>query len=146
MNRFFGWIFSLALIIGSATVASAQDAPPPPPPNFGGGGQRMMFQFPAFAELDKNKDKKLSKDEVPPQFPPQMFDRVDTNHDGSNDEEEWKALAARMEEVAPTIMAGELPGPDFDGDQFECIVCEYGGTCPARQSFLAKPKTGTKRR
>ena len=56
----------------------------------------MQFQMPTFAELDKNKDKKLSKDEVPPQFPPQMFDRVDANHDGSIDEEEWKALTAQF--------------------------------------------------
>jgi Ca2+-binding EF-hand superfamily protein len=97
MNRFLGLVISLAVMVGGATVASAQDQPPPPPPGFGGGGQRMMqFQMPTFAELDKNKDKKLSKDEVPAQFPPQMFDRVDTNHDGSIDEEEWKALTSQF--------------------------------------------------
>jgi len=48
----------------------------------------------------------------------------------------WRAYAARIEEVAPIIMAGELPGPDFDGAQFECIVCGYSGTCPARQERL----------
>lgn len=47
-------------------------------------------------------------------------------------EAEWRSLAARIEEVALTIMAGELPEPDFDGAQFECIVCSYGGTCPAK--------------
>jgi len=95
MNRFLGLMFSLAVVVGGATAASAQDQPPPPPPGFGGGGQRMMqFQMPTFADLDKNKDKKLSKDEVPPQFPPQFFDRMDSNHDGSIDEEEWKALTA----------------------------------------------------
>jgi len=96
MNRLFGLVISLVVIVGGATAVSAQDQPPPPPPGFSGGGQRMQFQMPTFAELDKNKDKKLSKDEVPAQFPPQMFDRVDTNHDGSIDEEEWKALTAQF--------------------------------------------------
>ena len=56
----------------------------------------MQFQMPAFADLDKNKDKKLSKDEFPGQFPPQMFDRMDTNKDGSIDEEEWKTMTAQF--------------------------------------------------
>src|SRR4030095_15443634 len=98
MNKVLGLIFSVAVFAGGATVASAQDQPPPPPPGgFGGGGQRMMqFQMPTFADLDKNKDKKISKDEMPAQFPPQMFDRVDSNHDGSIDEEEWKAMTAQF--------------------------------------------------
>jgi len=95
MNRFFGLAFSIALIVGGAASARAQDAPPPPPPGGFGGGQRMMqFQMPTFADLDKNKDKKISKDEFPSQFPAQFFDRIDTNHDGFIDEEEWKAMQA----------------------------------------------------
>ncbi len=94
MNRVLATVFSFAVILGGATVATAQDQPPP---GFGGGGQRMMqFQMPTFADLDKNKDKKISRDEMPSQFPPQMFDRVDTNHDGSIDEEEWKALTTQF--------------------------------------------------
>lgn len=96
MKRLLAVMFSLAVIVGGASAASAQDHPPPPP-EFSGGGQRMMqFQMPTFADLDKNKDKKISKDEMPAQFPPQMFDRVDTNHDGSVDEEEWKTLTANF--------------------------------------------------
>ena len=96
MKRVFGLMFSLAVIAGGATIAAAQDHPPPPP-EFGGGGQRMVqFQMPSFADLDKNKDKKISKDEFPGQFPPQMFDRVDANHDGFIDEEEWKAMTAQF--------------------------------------------------
>src|ERR1051325_11481067 len=95
MKRVFGFLFALAVVTGSASFA-AQDQPPPPPPGgFGGGGpQRMQFQMPTFAELDKNKDKKISKDEFPSQFPPQMFDRLDANHDGFIDEAEWNAMQA----------------------------------------------------
>lgn len=88
----------LAFIIVTVGSASAQDPPPhgemgPP----GGGGQmRMQFQMPTFAELDKNKDKKLSRDEMPAQFPAQVFDRVDANHDGFVDEEEWNAMRTRF--------------------------------------------------
>ena len=56
----------------------------------------MQFQMPSFAELDKNKDKKLSRDEMPPQISAQAFDRVDTNHDGFIDEEEWNAMRSRF--------------------------------------------------
>src|SRR5262249_27223932 len=84
LNKFCGVVFSTIVIIGGVTLASAQDVPVPPPPGGFGGGQRMMqFQMPTFADLDKNKDKKISKDEFPSQFPPQLFDRIDTNHDGS---------------------------------------------------------------
>jgi Ca2+-binding EF-hand superfamily protein len=94
MKRFFGLLVFIAVAAGNVL---AQDQPPLPPGGFGGGGQRMVqFQMPTFAELDKNKDKKLSRDEVPSQFPPQMFDRVDTNHDGFIDEEEWKAMTAQF--------------------------------------------------
>jgi Ca2+-binding protein (EF-Hand superfamily) len=105
MNKFFGLVFTIALIAGGESIAAAQDAPPPPP-GFG-SGRVMQFQMPTFADLDKNKDKKISKDEFPSQFPPQMFDRIDTNHDGSIDEEEWKAMTAgrgdRMMVTGPRI-------------------------------------------
>ncbi|MEK6323407.1 MAG: hypothetical protein AABN33_17345 [Acidobacteriota bacterium] len=94
MKKFLGLMFSLAVMAGSSAVASAQDHPPMPPP---GGFQRMQFQgMPNFADLDKNKDKKISKDEFPSQFPSQMFDRMDGNHDGSIDEEEWKTMTSQF--------------------------------------------------
>jgi Ca2+-binding EF-hand superfamily protein len=97
VKKLFGFVLFLAVVIGGGTPVRAQDQPPPPPPGFGGGGQRMMqFQMPTFADLDKNKDKKITKDEMPNQFPPQMFDNIDSNHDGSIDEEEWKAMTARF--------------------------------------------------
>jgi len=107
MNKLFSLVFSIAIIFGGATIARAQDAPPPPPPGGFGGGQRMMqFQMPTFAELDKNKDKKISRDEFPSQFPPQLFDRIDTNHDGSIDEEEWKAMQSQFAGGRGQMVAG----------------------------------------
>ena len=96
MKRFFGLVFSLAMIAGGAQSASAQDQPPGPPPGGAPGGMRMQFQMPSFADLDKNKDKKLSRDEMPGQFPPQLFDRLDENKDGFVDEEEWGRMRSRF--------------------------------------------------
>jgi len=81
-------IFSFILVGVASATAFAQDAPPPQGPPGGGGRQ---FQMPTFAELDKNKDKKLSRDELPGRMA-QAFDRLDTNHDGFIDEEEWAAM------------------------------------------------------
>jgi len=97
MKKLFGLMFSFAVIAASATVASAQDEHPPMPPGMQqGGGMRMQFQMPAFADLDKNKDKKISRDEFPSQFPAQAFDRLDANHDGFIDEEEFNAMRRGM--------------------------------------------------
>src|SRR5262245_8025197 len=97
----------LVIIGGSLSAVMAQDAPPPPPPGGGfpqGGGQRMqMMQMPTFADLDKNKDKKLSKDEfaaaLPPQaaqFAAQAFEMTDENKDGFIDETEFTNSQRRM--------------------------------------------------
>src|SRR5438105_6805859 len=64
MKRSLVMFFTIAILLGVTAAASAQDAPPqgPPPGGFGGGGGggRQRLQF---ADLDKNKDKKLSRDE-----------------------------------------------------------------------------------
>lgn len=93
MKRFFGLVVFISV---AATSALAQDAPPMPPGSQPGGGMRMQFQMPNFADLDKNKDKKVSREEFPSQFPAQAFDRLDTNHDGFLDEEEWNAMRNRF--------------------------------------------------
>ena len=123
MKRFFGLVFSFSIVVGGATAASAQDVPVPPPGGFGGGRQ-MMMQLPTFADLDKNKDKKLSRDEMPSQMPPQLFDRMDSNRDGSVDEEEFKATMGqfnsggrpgeRMMVTGPRL--GESLGKLLDGN------------------------------
>jgi Ca2+-binding EF-hand superfamily protein len=84
MKKLSHTLMLLALVAGGALAAAAQD---PPPPGTMGGGQGR-FQMPSFADLDKNKDKKLSRDEVPERMA-QFFDRLDDNKDGVVDEEEW---------------------------------------------------------
>jgi Ca2+-binding EF-hand superfamily protein len=84
----------LMLGLGAATVPAQDPTPPPGIPPSIGGGQGMRFQMPTFADLDKNKDKKISRDEF--QGPPQFFDRLDENKDGFIDEEEWNRMRARM--------------------------------------------------
>jgi Ca2+-binding EF-hand superfamily protein len=91
MKIVFGVLFAVVVLTGGGAIAAAQDFPPPPPGGFGGQVQ-FRAQMPSFAELDKNKDKKISRDELPSQFPPQFFDRLDANHDGFIDEEEFNAI------------------------------------------------------
>lgn len=55
-----------------------------------------MMQMPSFNDLDKNKDKKLTRDEFPSQMPPQFFDRLDENKDGVVDEEEFNRAMSRF--------------------------------------------------
>ncbi|PYP84257.1 MAG: hypothetical protein DMF61_20385 [Blastocatellia bacterium AA13] len=80
--------FSLLLLLaGTAEQAVAQETGPPPQTDNPGGRRGGQFQMPNFAEMDKNKDKKISRDEF--KGPAQMFDRLDENKDGFIDEEEW---------------------------------------------------------
>lgn len=95
MKKFFAGIITSAVIFGCAASAAAQDGAPPPPGPGGFGGGRQQFQMPTFADLDKNKDKKLSKSEFPGQFPPQAFDFMDENKDGFLDETEWNNAMSR---------------------------------------------------
>ena len=100
-------VLGIVMIVGGlAGGAAAQEGHPPMPPGGfpQGGGQRMqMMQPPQFADIDKNKDKKLSKEEfaafMPPQMAqmiPQIFDGMDENKDGSVDETEWANGQRRM--------------------------------------------------
>lgn len=84
-----------------AAVVWGQDMPPAPP--------RMA----PFADLDKNKDKKISRDEFP--GPPQFFNRLDENQDGFIDEEEWNRMRGRMG-GGPRLAERLLLFLDSDGD------------------------------
>jgi Ca2+-binding EF-hand superfamily protein len=64
-------------------------------------GRGFLSQLPNFAELDKNKDNKISSDEFP--GPSQFFERVDENRDGGIDETEWKRVRERMANNAGRI-------------------------------------------
>jgi Ca2+-binding EF-hand superfamily protein len=96
MKKFFAGIITSAVIFGCAASAAAQDGVPPPPPGGFGGGMRQMQGPPPFADLDKNKDKKISKSEFPSQYPSQAFDFMDENKDGFLDETEWNNAMSRF--------------------------------------------------
>jgi Ca2+-binding EF-hand superfamily protein len=125
MKRLFVLLTFIAVASGSAF---AQDPPPMPPAGGPGGGQmRMQFQMPSFAELDKNKDKKLSREEMPPQFSAQAFDRVDTNHDGFIDEEEWSAMRSRF--------GGGMGGGPRTGENLAKLLDANGDGKVSRDEF-----------
>jgi Ca2+-binding EF-hand superfamily protein len=94
MKKFFEMIMVCAVLAGGAVLVYAQDPHQPQEPRGESGGsvtpmRTMQFQMPTFADLDKNKDKKISRDELPSQWPPQAFDRLDENKDGFIDEAEF---------------------------------------------------------
>ena len=75
-------------------------------PNFGGGpggrGQRGGFGNPEdfaqrFTEYDKNKDNKLTKDEIPERMA-NFISRLDTNQDEVIDKAEWTEWGNRMQQ------------------------------------------------
>ncbi|HKP11607.1 MAG TPA: EF-hand domain-containing protein [Blastocatellia bacterium] len=115
MKRISKLFFALAVLLSAAAIAGAQDMPPQGPPPGGGGGGMRQFQFPQFKDLDKNKDGKLSRDEMPSQMPPQAFDRLDANHDGFIDEAEWNAIRSRMG-GGPRVGEGMAKFLDADKD------------------------------
>lgn len=118
MKRLSMLVMMLIAVAGTAVVASAQDMPPGPP----GGPGGMRFQMPSFAELDKNKDKKLSRDEFPGMVPPQVFDRLDENKDGFVDEAEFGRSRGRMMGGGPRF--GESLSKFMDANQDSKITRE----------------------
>jgi len=99
MKSVVGVVFFAAIVIGGCLTVKAQEPPPSSQGEsqrsrgFGGGQGR--FQMPQFADLDKDKDKKISRAEWG-SLPSQIFDRYDENHDGFIDEEEWNRGRARV--------------------------------------------------
>lgn len=100
MKPRFTVLFTLAF---SAVVASGQEVIVR---QEGGPGERMRFQMPSFADLDKNKDKKISRDEF--QGPPQFFERLDENRDGFIDEDEFGRMRQRAGGGGPGRFSEQL--------------------------------------
>lgn len=86
-------------VLATSQLARAQDPPPrddPPPRERGGdaGGARLVSRLMSF---DKDKDGKLTKDEVTDQRLTRLFDRGDTDKDGTLSKEELTALSASID-------------------------------------------------
>src|SRR6266478_6905665 len=64
--------------------------------------------------FDKNKDGKLTKDEITDDRFLRLFEQADANHDGVVTREELTALAAKLEAEVPAGGRGARGG-DFDG-------------------------------
>ncbi len=120
MKTVFKLLMFTITMAGAALSAAAQDAPPPMPP--GGGGPQMQFRFPTFEEMDKNKDKKISKDEF--QGPAQFFDRLDENKDGFIDEAEFARSRQRMMAGGGGPNTGERLKTFMDGDKNNTVSRE----------------------
>ena len=147
-------ILGIVMIVGGiAGWASAQDGHPPMPPGGfpQGGGQRMqMMQPPQFADLDKNKDKKVSKEEfsaaMPPQMAqmiPQIFDSMDENKDGSIDETEWANGQRRMMGGGGRIPLGDAMMRYLDKNADSKVSAEEFGGLKALFTNLDRDANGS---
>jgi Ca2+-binding EF-hand superfamily protein len=114
MRRLF--VPGLFLLGIFSLVVYGQEPPQGRPGGGGFGGGQMRMQMPTFAELDKNKDKKISRDEFPSALPPQAFDRMDENHDGFIDEEEWNRVRSRFGGGGPRTGESLMKLLDADND------------------------------
>ncbi len=103
MRRAFRLLFALTfLLAGLPALSIAQDspgdeAPKGPPPGAAKSDSRavdaIVSQLMAF---DKNKDGKLTRDEVTDERLQRLFDRADANKDGVVTKEELSALATKL--------------------------------------------------
>ncbi|HVF92413.1 MAG TPA: EF-hand domain-containing protein [Blastocatellia bacterium] len=95
MKKLFRAVNFLLVFAAGVAIASAQETPPQGPGGPPPGASSGRFQMPSFDDMDKNKDKKLSRDEFPSRMPSQYFDRIDENKDGFIDAEEWSRARGR---------------------------------------------------
>jgi hypothetical protein len=90
----------LALGLGLLTLAGIAQEPKDKPARKGGppAASSLVERLMAF---DKNKDGKLTRDEITDERLLRLFDRADANKDGVVTKEELTALAKKMAEDAP---------------------------------------------
>jgi Ca2+-binding EF-hand superfamily protein len=98
MKKIYIALLFVSVMLAGALAVAAQDFPQGPQGPQGEGG-RQRFQMPTFAEMDKNKDGKISRDEW--KGPAQLFDRIDENHDGFIDQDEYNKWQQRPRGGAP---------------------------------------------
>jgi Spy/CpxP family protein refolding chaperone len=94
-------------------VKEVLDRRPPPPPGRGGPirGIPVNDLVDRIMSFDKNKDGKVTKDELPERLH-YLIERGDTNKDGALDLDEVKALAARLNrDGAPPERGADGPPP-----------------------------------
>lgn len=138
-------VFAAALALASCVIASAQEPTAPPggqqgrPRGFGGGGGQGRFQMPQFADLDKDKDKKISRSEWG-SLPAQLFDRYDENHDGFIDEDEWNRARSRM--AGGGMRFGEMLLKVLDADKDGKVSREEFAKIVALFDLLDQDKNG----
>jgi Spy/CpxP family protein refolding chaperone len=94
--------FLIATLLGGALIFTAAfvGAQPPggkdgPPGKKGGGGGDPKAFVERMMAFDKNKDGKLTKDEITDERLLRLFDKIDTNKDGVVTKEELEAYAAK---------------------------------------------------
>jgi Spy/CpxP family protein refolding chaperone len=93
-----------------------QRRPPPPPGGPGGLGRGVSVEevIDRIMSFDKNKDGKVTKDELPERLY-YLLEMGDTNKDGALDKEEVKKLADRLQRDNPPRGPGAPPPPGRDG-------------------------------
>lgn len=98
------WTWVFAVVVGLSGVAFGQSA---------GGEKKDYSQSPVFVKMmamDKNKDGKLTKEEITDERLTRLFDEADANHDGVVTREELLALAAKLDAEVPAGSGRGGPG------------------------------------
>ncbi|HZL37041.1 MAG TPA: EF-hand domain-containing protein, partial [Tepidisphaeraceae bacterium] len=111
------YILTAALALAAfSPIALAQPAPAPPPPAAppAAASTKDYSNSPLVTKMmafDKNKDGKLTKDEITDPRLQRLFDEADANHDGIVTKEELMALAAQLDAQYPPRARRGFGGP-----------------------------------
>ncbi|HLX64848.1 MAG TPA: EF-hand domain-containing protein [Planctomycetota bacterium] len=108
----------ISILAAFAALALRAEQPadkPATPPVISSEAEAFIAKFMAF---DKNKDGKLTRDEITDERFLRLFDKADTNKDGVVTKEELSALAIQETASANNGPAGGGPGPGGGGPGF----------------------------